>query len=217
MVETPAALRRLRAHGLRGVPVVASVDRERRFVYGQDLAQVADLVGIDYRPPPALAPGVLLERWVRILRAALRYAAQIPPARLGDELPGRPRSYLSLANHVVEIAAGYLAVARGADFDGSVATAEVVPPRGMTELFARAAEVIRDLEAAAEDNWNRVVATYYGPQTLHAVLERCTWHSAQHVRQLQLVLSRLRIEPDGPLDDAAFAGLPMPEDAWDPA
>jgi hypothetical protein len=59
------------------------------------------------------------------------------------------------------------------------------------------------------------VVTYFGSQTLHQVLERAVWHSAQHGRQLMMVLQRLGISPDGPLTDEDFAGLPMPEEVWD--
>ena len=64
-----------------------------------------------------------------------------------------------------------------------------------------------DCEAPAE--------TYYGPQTLHQVLERTAWHSAQHARQLMMVLGTLGIEPEGPLGEADLAGLPLPELVWD--
>ena len=53
--------------------------------------------------------------------------------------------------------------------------------------------------------------TFYGPQTVHELLERSTWHSAQHVRQLIYVLERYGINPDGPLVGDDLAGLPLPE------
>src|SRR3546814_19859767 len=59
------------------------------------------------------------------------------------------------------------------------------------------------------------VATYYGPQPLRYLLERTTWHSGQHVRQVMMILRDMDIEPDRTLTDADFAGLPMPEKVWD--
>jgi hypothetical protein len=57
---------------------------------------------------------------------------------------------------------------------------------------------------------------YYGEVTLHEVLERTGWHAGQHTRQIILMLrEKLGIEPDGPLEDADFAGLPMPKNVWD--
>jgi len=57
--------------------------------------------------------------------------------------------------------------------------------------------------------------TYFGRQSVHDVLERTTWHSAQHVRQLLLVLDTLGIAPDGPLTPEDLAGLPLPEKVWE--
>jgi hypothetical protein len=51
--------------------------------------------------------------------------------------------------------------------------------------------------------------------TLHEYLERTTWHSGQHVRQLVMVLEMLGIEPDKPPTSEMFTGLPMPDKVWD--
>ena len=51
--------------------------------------------------------------------------------------------------------------------------------------------------------------------TLSEYLERTTWHSGQHVRQLVMVLGMLGIEPDRPPTKKTFAGLPMPDKVWD--
>jgi hypothetical protein len=53
-----------------------------------------------------------------------------------------------------------------------------------------------------------------GNVTLLEYLERTTWHSGQHVRQLVMVLEMLGIEPDRPTKET-FAGLPMPDKVWD--
>jgi len=46
-------------------------------------------------------------------------------------------------------------------------------------------------------------------------MERCTWHSAQHARQIMAVLERCGISPEGPLTAADYAGLPMPAGLWE--
>jgi hypothetical protein len=51
--------------------------------------------------------------------------------------------------------------------------------------------------------------------TLHEYLERTTWHSGQHVRQLVMVLETLGIAPEKPPTREMFAGLPMPDKVWD--
>jgi hypothetical protein len=59
------------------------------------------------------------------------------------------------------------------------------------------------------------VETYFGRKTIHVVLERTTWHSTQHTRQLGMVLRMLDIRPEDPLTPADLAGLPLPENVWD--
>jgi hypothetical protein len=46
-------------------------------------------------------------------------------------------------------------------------------------------------------------------------MERCTWHSAQHARQIMAVLERFEIAPKPPLGAADYAGLPMPVALWE--
>ena len=57
--------------------------------------------------------------------------------------------------------------------------------------------------------------TYYGAQPLHAVLERTTWHVAQHARQLERLLELRGITPNPRLAPALLTGLPLPDDVWD--
>ena len=59
----------------------------------------------------------------------------------------------------------------------------------------------------ADKSCRQTVKTYYGERPLHELLERCTWHSAQHARQIIAVLERLGIKADGPLTEADYAGL----------
>jgi len=60
-----------------------------------------------------------------------------------------------------------------------------------------------------------VLKTYYGDTMAHQVFERCTWHSAQHCRQLVAVLERMGITADKPLSGDDLAGLPLPERLWE--
>jgi hypothetical protein len=71
------------------------------------------------------------------------------------------------------------------------------------------------LQKRAGADWNGRAQVYYGDQTLHQFLERTTWHSGQHTRQLAWILERLGIAPDRPVGREVFEGLPMPEKVWD--
>jgi hypothetical protein len=216
VLEDREARERLARGGIRTLPVVS---RDDAFVPGMDLARVAEFLGLDYQGGNILPADVLVSRYHRVLDAAVRYVGQIPPARLHDTLPHRDRSYLALGNHLVQIAVDFLSVTRGAALTGrlaeSVPETELEPPA----LMAAAAQAKRGLAdwLAAADSAELAspVVTYFGSQTLHQVLERAVWHSAQHGRQLMMVLQRLGISPDGPLTDEDFAGLPMPEEVWD--
>jgi len=57
-----------------------------------------------------------------------------------------------------------------------------------------------------------VIDVYYGPQSGHDLLERTTWHAAQHLRQLHVLLGELGLPPREPLPD--FEGLPLPASLW---
>ncbi len=61
----------------------------------------------------------------------------------------------------------------------------------------------------------KTLQTYYGPQSLHELMERTTWHSGQHVRQYMMLLEREGVAHHRPLGEADFAKLPMPQNVWD--
>ncbi len=187
---------------------------------GLDLDEVAKLVGIAPPEDTRLAPGELVARLEIVLAATGRYLRQIPDDRLGDRLPGRDRGLGELGHHVFVVADAFLDVTRG-----EVLTAErlATPPAEGMRTGADLDRFGSGVRARLRDWWSggdaaRCAApaeTYYGPQTLHQVLERTAWHCAQHARQLMMVLGTLGIAPDGPLGAADLAGLPLPEKVWD--
>lgn len=56
--------------------------------------------------------------------------------------------------------------------------------------------------------------TYYGARDLLDVMDRTTYHAAQHARQLMLMLESLGISPDRPITMEQLKGVPVPEAAW---
>ena len=216
VADDPEGMADLRKLGARSVPVVS---RGTDFIYAQDLNQVARFVELDEDLQPSLSPDALVERLKHILDIAISCVQQIPHDQLQDQLPGRPRSLLSLANHIFEITAGFIKVTRGADFTGDVANATPDIDKTVTELTAYQQELLADL-----DNWwiqtddrecMSKITTYYGEQTLHSLLERCTWHTAQHVRQVLMLLDSLDITPAMSLGVEHLADLPLPDKVWD--
>jgi hypothetical protein len=67
---------------------------------------------------------------------------------------------------------------------------------------------------AADDAVSGTVETYYGRQTGHELLERTTWHAAQHLRQIHALLEEAGAPPAEPLDRSLLAGLPLPRSVW---
>jgi glutaredoxin/uncharacterized damage-inducible protein DinB len=214
----PEAMAELRELGVRTVPVVA---RGKDYVFAQELADVSAFVGrkVDFQRLPA---HVLYDKWQKVLAAAQRHVLQIPPERLKERATeGRDRSIRDLAYHIYQVPDAFLqAIEDGVQDLTSVYNTP--PPASVTRV-----EQIRDyggsVSAGLERWWRRdrskatsaQLQTYYGEQPLHHVMERCTWHSAQHTRQIMAVLERFGIAPDGPLTAEDYSGLPMPAGLWE--
>ncbi len=206
--------------GVRNVPVVA---RGERFVLGQDLEAVAEFVGLEGTGHTPLAPAELIRKWITILRAAQRFVGQLPGERLEERvIANRDRSIRLLCHHIFRIGEAFLEAAE----DGVEYTAQlpIRPPEDGTctsagEIGRYGDGVIARLErwwaGLADRSCAWEVKTFFGRQPLHRLLERSTWHSAQHVRQLTAVLERLGLEPSGRLAPEDLAGLPLPERLWE--
>jgi hypothetical protein len=88
------------------------------------------------------------------------------------------------------------------------------------DVLAYGRDVLANFEAwragpGQSADFSRKAKVYYGDVDLHHFLERTTWHSGQHVRQMLMVLGMLGITPDRPPGPEVFAGLPMPDKVWD--
>ena len=188
-----------------------------RAIYGLSLEEVAAFVGVAAELDERLPPAELVARLEQVMVAAERYLRQFPDAHMADLVPSRDRSYCQLGYHVFVIVEAFLAATQGATL--SYESLAVTPPDSVTtgaDVAAYGAEVRGRLGLWSYDDGDAVVIpTYYGEQTLHEVLERTTWHAAQHVRQVMMVLDSLDITPDRPLTAADLAGLPLPEQVWD--
>ena len=214
----PEAMEELAALGVKTVPVVA---RGKDFVFAQALEDVSRFVGKEFSAE-RLPPEALVRRWLEILRAAQRHARQIPAGKLHERaVQSRDRSIRDLAYHVYQIPDAFLqAVENGVQDLTAVYNAP--PPPAVTtvaQIAAYGESVSRRLDAwwsrLGDKSGRQTVKTYYGERPLHELLERCTWHSAQHARQILAVLERLGVRPEKPLAAADYAGLPMPKGLWE--
>ncbi len=220
MLNDPAGRAELLKLGVRNVPVVAKGDR---FVFGQNLEDVAEFVGLHGTGHTPLPPDELIGKWIDILKVAQSHIRQMPDARLTERvIDNRDRSIRLMSHHVFRIAEAYLeTVVDGVEY--AVQLANVQPAEG---TFTRGEEIARygDSVIARLQTWWQTLAdksctekvkTFFGMQPMHMLLERSTWHSAQHTRQLAAVLERLGITPQQRLTPELLAGLPLPERLWE--
>jgi hypothetical protein len=199
------------------VPVLSRGDE---WTFAQNIGHVVKFLGLDETAGPVLSPAQLVERMRLFLRTAISIVPLMPDTMLATEVPNRPRSYLALGHHLFRIPEGLLEVAAGATLTNGLLTDG--PPAGMqtsAALGVYGGQVLVALDAwwdgRADKTGRQVVQTYYGPQSLHEVMERTTWHCGQHVRQWFMLLEMAGIAPPVTLGEAAFAGLPMPSSTWD--
>ncbi|HVZ08838.1 DinB family protein [Rhodopila sp.] len=190
------------------------------WVFAQNLGHVVKFIGLTEDVGPVLPPDQLVRRLTTFLATAVRIVAQMPDAALDTEVPNRPRSYRVLGHHIFRIPEAMLEVAAGGYLDSQ--TSNLPPPddmRSFTAIAAYGQDVLGRLQAwwggRADKTACDTVQTYYGPQSLHELMERTTWHSGQHVRQWFMLLDRAGITPVVRLDEADFADLPMPSSVWD--
>jgi hypothetical protein len=190
-----------------------------RVVHGWNPRGFAELVGVPYIDTPQLLPLELAERLDRILQATQRAMQQVPPDRLRTKVPGRDRSIRNLGYHIFRLSLGFRDSALESRFPEAWLQEPV--PSDITDgtMIAHYGDQVRNqltewFNEAETTSFLQTVQTYYGPQSLHALLERTTWHAAQHLRQVYALLEEMRIEPDRPLTEEDYAGLPMPAALW---
>ena len=214
----PEAMNDLLAFGIKTVPVVS---RGGEYVFAQALEDVSRFIGktVEFTRLP---PEELMRKWLHVLRAAQRHARQIPAARMNERAtPGRDRSIGTLAYHVYQIPDAFLqAIENGVQNLAAVYDTPLpAHVTGTAQIAAYGDAITKKLEAwwnaLPDKSCRQKVKTYYGERPMHELLERCTWHSAQHARQILSVLERMGVQPSGPLTAADYAGLPLPKGLWE--
>ena len=208
----------LQSLGAKSIPVVSKGDA---FVFAQSIGDVAEFLELDVDTKPQLSPQELVEKYDMILGAAARHIRQIPDDQLGGKLLDRDRTYRELTYHVFRIAEALMDTADGGEL--TVSYYHDNPPAEMQtiEQIASFGDDVRTRLNAWWDGYSHkdgtaIVDTYFGKKPLHEVLERSTWHSGQHVRQIVMAMTEfMGVTPDNPLTDKDFTGLPLPEKVWD--
>lgn len=205
--------------GARSLPVVS---RGSRFVFAQSLDEVAAFVGREPAAAVRLPPEELMRRWLEILAVARSLALQIPVDKLAYQpVANRDRAMLELAYHTFQIPDVFVRNANG-EFEDWAHFVNLPPPddvRTNADIVAFADKATASLEdwwqGLADRSCTWPVRTYYGVRQAWELLERQTWHSAQHTRQIQAVLAGFRLPLSKTVDPALHVGLPMPVGLWE--
>jgi hypothetical protein len=215
VLEDPDGFAELQKLGLRTVPVLA---RGTEFIFGQNTQQIIDFLGLNENGGPQLTTEELAARIDKFMGAALELIPLMPYDRLGTHVPGRPRSYRTLAFHLFRVVDAFLGANEGIQLVQAMFREEPAADADSDALVAYGKKVrqrFRDWWANGDTSPSKSLDTYYGPQSLHELMERTTWHSGQHVRQYMMLLEKEGIGHSRPLVAADFAKLPMPQNVWD--
>ena len=214
--DTPGALEELKR---LGAPLVPAVAVDERIVHGWNPRGLAELLGVSYAEPIQLSPKELVGRLEQILLATQRALQQTPPETIRARTPGGERTLRDIGHHIFRLTLGFRDAALEDRFPETWLLE--LPSAELTTGSAIAAygswvweEIAQWFSAYASEDFARSVQTYYGPQSLHALLERTTWHAAQHLRQVYTLLESAGIGLDQPLTAADYAGLPLPSQVW---
>jgi len=215
VLEDPNGLAELQRLGVRSVPVLSRGDK---FTFGQSTKQIVDFLGLHEKSGPELSTDELAARVDKFMGAALELIPLMPYDRLDTHVPGRPRSYRTLAFHLFRVVVAFLDANEGTTLVQAMFREEPAPDADTATLVAYGEKVrarFRDWWSKGDTSPAKSLPTYYGPQTLHELMERTTWHSGQHVRQYMMLLEKEGISHHRPLLPADFAKLPMPQNVWD--
>ena len=205
----------LQTLGVRSVPVLSRGDK---YTFGQSTKQIVDFLGLTEKSGPELSTDELAARADKFMGAALELIPLMPADRLDTHVPGRPRSYRTLAFHLFRVVDAFLDANQEIPLVQAAFREEPQPDAGTDTLVAYGEKVrrrFREWWQKGNTAPSKSLPTYYGPQSLHELMERTTWHCGQHVRQYMMLLEKEGASHHHPLVASDFAKLPMPQNVWD--
>jgi hypothetical protein len=215
VLEDPTGMAELERLGVRSVPVLSRGDK---YTFGQSTKQIVEFLGLGEKSGPELTTAELAARVTKFMDAALELIPLMPADRLATHVPGRPRSYRTLAFHLFRVVQAFLDANENVTLVQAMFREEPAADATNEALVAYGTKIRDRFRAwwqAGDTAPSKTLQTYYGPQTLHELMERTTWHSGQHVRQYMMLLEKEGVSHHRPLVTADFAKLPMPQNVWD--
>lgn len=201
------------------MPAVPAVVVGDRAAHGWNPPAYAAVLGVDYKAAAQLSPAILAARLDVILGAAETLLGQIPDERMDWKPPERDRTLRDLGYHVFRLSLAFTEAMDSGRLPkswlGDSAPADMRESRAVASYGALARGRLAGwFEGTGASEYARVLDVYYGPQSGHDLLERTTWHAAQHLRQLYVLADRIGVTPKKPLPVDAFRGLPLPDALW---
>ena len=215
VLEDPEGLAELQKLGVRSVPVLSRGDK---FTFGQSTRQIVHFLGLNEKSGPELSTDELAARIDKYMGAALELIPLMPYDRLGTFVPGRPRSYRTLAFHLFRVVAAFLDSNEGTTLAQAAFREEPASNADTATLVAYGQSVrerFNDWWGKGDTAPTKELPTYYGSQSLHELMERTTWHCGQHVRQFMMLLEKEGVSHHTPLKAPDFTKLPFPQNVWD--
>jgi hypothetical protein len=200
-----------------GIPIFPATIVGEQFVHGWNPKALAELVGVQYVEGPRLMPEELWRRLDHVLAANQMAVRAVSPEQLETRAPDRDRTLRQLAFHVFRLSAAFADCREQGQFPEAWLLEEAPPGTQDGAAIAEYGQRVRErlLAFCTRPGWcEGHVSTYYGEQTAHELMERTTWHAAQHVRQVYWFLDRLRIRVEDGLSERDLQGLPIPNAVW---
>jgi DinB family protein len=212
----PAGYDELKRLGVSRVPAVTVGDRA---AHGWNPPAYAALLGIPYAAATKHPPTELARRLDVVLDTTQQFMRIVPDTHLEWRPPERNRTFRNLGYHVFRLSLAFVDGMDLGEFPETWLLDQAPDDLRDGPAIARYGALVRGriagwFEGASPREFERVIKVYYGPQSGHDLLERTTWHAAQHLRQLYALAERLGITPPLPLPTHEFKGLPLPDALW---
>ena len=218
VLTDPKAESDLRNLGARSYPIVLL---GRDFVCAQSLDDVAKFLGRDVTFE-RLSPAELMNRWFYFADIALELIDTIPQQHLQAlPIPNRNRTVHGHSYHIFQVLEAFLQNAENGEehFDKYF---DAPPPQDVkTSADVRfygeltTARLRHYWQTLADRSFSWTLKTFYGTQPSHHLLAHSVWHTAQHIRQLQVVLDSYNVTLNRRIDESKYEGLPMPTGVWE--
>ena len=216
MQAHPEGYEELARLGIMRVPALTVGDRAAQ---GWNPPAYAELLSIPYSATLKLAPAVLAQRLDIVLDTTQQLIRNVPDRHLDWRPPERNRTFRNLGYHVFRLSLAFVDGMDLGEFPESWLLDQAPADLHDGAAIARYGALVRGrisgwFEGASPAEFERIIKVYYGPQSGHDLLERTTWHAAQHLRQLYILAARIDVKPEGPEPVEAYKDLPLPAAIW---